>query len=83
MKNLYQVLKKPIITEKSMAQATRGKYTFEVEKRASKGEVKQAVEKLFNVTVLGVRTARVHEGFKKAVVTLKEGDKIELFEVGG
>jgi len=83
MKNLYQVLKKPIITEKSMAQAMQGKYTFEVEKRASKGEVKQAVEKLFNVTVLGVRTAHAHEGFKKAIVTLKEGDKIELFEVGG
>lgn len=83
MKNLYQVLKKPVITEKSMAQAMRGKYTFEVEKRCSKEEVGRAVEKVFKVTVLGVRTANAHDGGKKATVTLKEGDKIELFEVGG
>ncbi len=98
MKNLYQVIKKPVITEKSTNQVADGKYTFEVDKRAAKNEVEQAVEKLFGVTVLDVRTANtkgkeVRAGrrrtlgkkpdWKKAVVTLKEGDKIELFEVGG
>lgn len=83
MKDLYQVIKKPVITEKSMAQAMLGKYTFEVGKRCSKGEVKQAVEKIFGVTVLDVQTMSVPKGWKKAIVTLKEGDKIELFEVGG
>lgn len=98
MKNLYQVIRRPIITEKSMVQASRGKYTFEVDKRTSKGDIKPAVEKIFGVTVLDVKTANVkgkevragrrrapgkRSDWKKAVVTLKEGDKIELFEVGG
>ncbi len=98
MKNLYQVIKKPIITEKSTDQAAGGKYTFEVDQRAPKNEIGRAVEKLFGVTVLEVRTANVRgkttrtgrrrapgkgSDWKKAVVTLKEGDKIELFEVGG
>lgn len=78
--NLYQVVKKPIVTEKSTMQASQGKYVFEVDKRASKKDIKQAVEKLFSVTVLGVTTANVRGDWKKAVVTLKEGDKIELFE---
>jgi len=88
MKNLYQVIKRPVITEKSALQASQGKYTFEVDKRAAKGEVKRAVEKIFGVVVLNVQTANVKgkgkkSDWKKAVVTLKEGDKIELFEVGG
>lgn len=98
MKNLYQVIKRPIITEKSTAQATQGKYTFEVDKKASKGEIRRAVEELFNVKVLDVKTTNVRgkqvrvgrrrtlskgSDWKKAVVTLKEGDKIDLFEVGG
>ncbi len=98
MKNLYQVIKRPIITEKSTAQVAENKYTFEVDRRASKNEIGQAVEKLFGVTVLDVQTANVRgketrsgrrrtvskrSDWKKAVVTIKEGDKIELFEVGG
>ena len=98
MKNIYQIIKRPIITEKSTSQVAENKYTFEVDKRAAKNEVKQAVEKLFGVTVLDVRTANIKgkevragrrrtlgkkPDLKKAVVTLKEGDKIELFEVGG
>lgn len=98
MKNLYQVIKRPIITEKSTAQASQGKYTFKVDKRASKEEVKLAVEKLFGVKVLDVKTANIRgkevrvgrrrtaskkSDWKKAVATLKEGNKIELFEVGG
>ncbi len=86
MKDLYQVIKRPIITEKSAAlSAAEGKYTFEVDKRASKGDIKRAVEKLFEVAVLEVNTARVHGkrargDWKKAVVTIKKGDKIEIFE---
>ncbi len=98
MKNLYQVVKRPIITEKSTAQAAENKYTFEVDRRASKNEIAAAVEKLFGVTVLDIQAANVKgktkragrrrttskmSDWKKAVVTLKEGDKIELFEVGG
>lgn len=96
MKNLYQVIKRPIITEKSTAQASRGKYTWEVSERASKMEIGQAVEKLFGVTVLDVETANVRgkavragrrrtpakkSDWKKAVVTVKEGEKIELFDL--
>jgi large subunit ribosomal protein L23 len=95
MKNSYQVVKRPIITEKSTAQAAGNKYTFEVDKRASKNEIKQAVEKLFAVTVLGVQTINIkgktvrrgrrrtptkQSDWKKALVTVKEGEKIELFE---
>ena len=88
MKSLYQVIKEPVITEKSALQASKGKYTFKVEKRASKGEIRQAVEKIFGVTVLSAQVMNVKGkgkklDWKKAVVTLKEGDKIELFEVGG
>ncbi len=98
MKNLYQVIKRPVITEKSTARVAESKYTFEVDQRSSKNEISQAVEKLFRVTVLDVTTANVKgkaaragrrrtaskkSNWKKAVVTLKEGDKIELFEVGG
>lgn len=98
MKNLYQIIKRPVITEKSTAQVAEDKYAFEVDKRASKNEIGRAVEKLFGVTVSDVRTANVKgktartgrrrvsgksSDWKKAVVTLKEGDKIELFEVGG
>ena len=98
MKNLYQVIKRPIVTEKSTLQAVQNKYTFEVDERATKDEVKRAVERSFGVKVLDVKTANVkgkevragrRRGFskrpdwKKATVTLKEGDKIELFEVGG
>lgn len=84
--NLYQVIKQPIITEKSTAQASQGKYTFEVDKKASKGEIKRAVEELFGVKVLDVRTANirgkgVRGDWKKAVVTLKEGDKIDIFDL--
>ena len=88
MKSLHQVIKKPLITEKSTREASRGKYTFAVDKVATKGEIEQAVEKTFGVTVLDVQSANVRgkakkSDWKKAVVTVKEGEKIELFEVGG
>lgn len=98
MRNLYQTIKRPIITEKSAALVSENKYTFKVAREASKREIGPAIEKLFGVKVLDVRTANVRgkevragrrrtaarrSDWKKAVVTLKEGDKIELFEVGG
>lgn len=89
----YQVLKRPIITEKSLSQARNGQYTFEVDVRANKHEIKQAVEKAFSVRVVAVK-AMVVPGkerrsgrhlthtpiWKKAVVTLAEGGRIEAFE---
>jgi len=86
MKNLNQVVKRPVITEKSAAAVAQNKYTFEVDRRASKGEIERAVERLFKVTVLDVQSVNVKgkkSDRKKAFVTVKEGDKIELFEVGG
>lgn len=91
--NIYQVLLKPTITEKSTLLQESGRYTFEVALRANKGLVKEAVEKNFNVTVVDVnitmlRGKRKRYGpkikkmpdTKKAVVTLKPGDRINLIE---
>ena len=95
MKNVYSVLKRPLITEKS-TQMKEGLRTvaFQVDRSANKKEIKLAVEELFKVKVESVRTAIFHgkkkrmgryEGhrsdWKKAYVTLKEGEKmIEVFE---
>lgn len=91
--HLYEVLRKPLITEKNSALQAQGKYFFEVDKSANKTLVKQAVQKAFDVTVMSVniinvpgKTKRmgrniVHTpSWKKAVVTLKEGETIQLFE---
>lgn len=91
--NLYEVVRRPLVTEKYTGLQAQGKYAFEVAQRATKPQVKQAVEKAFNVKVtsvnlmtvagkqrrLGRRILPAHP-WKKAVVTLKPGDKIELFE---
>ena len=81
--NLYDVIKKPVITEKSMIALEAGKYTFEVNKKATKVQIAKAVEKLFEVKVLNVNTmivkgktkrVRYVEGktpdWKKAIVTI-------------
>ncbi len=91
--NIYQVLLKPTITEKSTLLQESGRYTFEVALDANKGLVKEAVEKNFNVTVTDVnitmlRGKRKRYGprlkkmpdTKKAVVTLRPGDRINLIE---
>ena len=91
--NIYQVLLKPTITEKSTLLQESGRYTFEVDLKANEGLVKEAVEKNFNVTVTDVnitmlRGKRKRYGprfkkmpdTKKAVVTLKRGDRINLIE---
>lgn len=94
MRDPHRVLVRPVITEKSTAdQAEHNKYTFHVLDDANKHEIKHAVERLFGVHVTGVRTARLrgkwrrqgtHIGkrpnWKKAVVTLAEGETIEVFE---
>ena len=94
MRSLNQVIVRPIVTEKSHSQLDElGAYTFVVAKDANKIEIAKAVEKQFNVKVTDVRTMRYagkakrmgrwlgrKPSWKKAVVTLAEGDAIELFE---
>ncbi len=90
---MMKILKKPVISEKSFAHAESNKYVFVVAREANKIEIKKAIEKLFKVTVIDVRTVvmkgklkRVgrkfgkRSDFKKAYVTVKEGDKIEEFK---
>ena len=87
-----QVIIRPVISEKSFALAEAGKYTFRIHDRAHKTEVRQAIEQLFNVGVVDVRTASVkskpkRRGYtsgrtrrwKKAVVQVREGDTIPIF----
>jgi large subunit ribosomal protein L23 len=89
----FEVLRRPLITEKYTALQAEGKYAFEVAKQATKTQVKEAVESAFNVKVTGMNLMTVAgkrrrlgrrilaaKPWKKAVVTLKPGDKIELFE---
>ncbi|GAC1655109.1 MAG: 50S ribosomal protein L23 [Gemmatimonadaceae bacterium] len=94
MPTLHATIVRPIVTEKSsVAYQERSEYTFEVHSEATKPEIRDAIEKLFGVTVTGVWTAnqrgksrrvgtsvgrRPH--WKKAIVTLKDGDTIDVFE---
>ncbi|OGO06671.1 MAG: 50S ribosomal protein L23 [Chloroflexi bacterium RBG_13_56_8b] len=92
--HLSEVLRRPLVTEKNTAiQAPQGKYAFEVAAGANKNQVKLAVEKAFKVNVAQVNVLTVPgrrrmmrgrtvttPSWKKAIVTLKPGDKIELFE---
>ncbi len=93
-RSFYDVLKRPLITEKgTLIREHANVVVFEVDRDATKAEVKIAVEKIFSVKVEGVRTAIVRgksarmgrfagrkRNWKKAFVTLKEGDQIEFFE---
>ena len=91
--HLYEVLRRPLITEKNTMLQAQGKYVFEVAEEANKHQIKQAVEKVFKVKVMAVNVMTVPgkmkrvgrrmvltPSHKKAIVTLKSGDKIELFE---
>jgi large subunit ribosomal protein L23 len=94
--NPYAVILRPLVTEKSTALAGANKYIFEVDSRANKPQIKEAVEKAFEVTVTGVnvivmkgkhrggrrngRRATQAPDWKKAIVTLSADDHIELFE---
>jgi large subunit ribosomal protein L23 len=94
MKDLTRVIVRPVVTEKTTDMGESDKYVFEVASDANKNEVKQAVEKFFGVKVVDVRTMNVHgkpkrlgrymgrrKDWKKAIVTLQSGDKIDLFDV--
>ena len=89
----YGIILRPLITEKAQNITGIGKYAFEVDKRANKLQVKEAVEATFDVKVTAVNTcmmkgkvrrygrnATKQPDWKKAIVTLRPGDKIELFE---
>ena len=94
MAHITDVLKKPVLTEKSlMLQQTENKYTFDVDLNANKIEIKQAVEKMFDVKVESVNVMNVTPNTKrmgkyvgktnkrkKAIVKLKEGSEIKLFD---
>jgi large subunit ribosomal protein L23 len=91
--DIYKIIKRPIITEKTTNLKKQNKYVFEVDINATKSQIKQAVEKLFNVDVVDVRTMIMkgklrrygrYEGYKpdwkKAIVTLKSGQIIKQIE---
>jgi large subunit ribosomal protein L23 len=88
-----QVIIAPVVSEKSYALIADGKYTFRVDVRARKPQIKRAVEEIFDVAVADVRTLKVRpkpkrrglqtgrtRAWKKAVVELAPGERIELFE---
>lgn len=93
--HVYDVLRRPLVTEKSNAQAAdNNQYTFEVDRRANKMQVKDAVETAFKVKVLEVNIVNIppkrgrygrltvtkRPAYKKAVVTLAPGNEIQIFE---
>jgi len=93
MKNARDIIIKPVVSERSVASMEQNKYTFKVDLKANKIDIKHAIEEIFKVKVVDVKTMIVkgkvkrmgrHEGkrpdWKKAIVTLKEGDKIEIIE---
>ena len=93
MKLAREIIIKPVVTEKSVDLMQENKYCFKVAMDANKIEIKNAIEEIFKVTVVNVNTVNVHgkmkrmgrtqgmtASWKKAVVTLREGDSIEVFE---
>lgn len=98
MKNLYELLKKPILTEKMLKlQESKRQYGFEVDSKAGKIEIKKAVQDKFDVTVENVNIINIkgkskslntrrgitrgkRADWKKAIVTLRQGDSIDFFE---
>jgi large subunit ribosomal protein L23 len=92
--NLFEVIRRPILTEKNTRlMEEENQYTFEVDQRANKIQIKDAVELAFGVEVLKVRTMNVpgkprrrgrsvgqSKPWKKAIVTLAPGDRIDIFE---
>lgn len=91
-----QILIAPVVSEKSYSLIEASKYSFKVHPRAHKTQIRQAVEELFDVKVLSVNVVKVQPkpkrrgisrgtkpGWKKAIVQLREGDRIEIFEGAG
>ena len=95
MSTLHRTIVRPVVTEKtSAAYQARGEYVFQVANDATKPAIRQAIERLFGVKVTGVwtmnqrgkprknmgKTSGLRPSWKKAIVTLKAGDKIDIFE---
>ncbi len=94
MKEGQRIIRKPLVTEKStQLKDSSNQYAFEVDRKANKIEIQSAVERLFKVKVVDVRTSNVlgkmkrlgrkygkRPDWKKAIITLKEGDRIDFFE---
>lgn len=95
---MKSIIISPLISEKSMGGADKGKFTFKVEKTADKGKIRRQVEDKFKVNVVSVRTmimkgksrrfgAKRNEtalsSWKKAIVQLKTGEKINMFDTSG
>jgi large subunit ribosomal protein L23 len=91
--NHHQVIVRPLVTEKNTNLMVLNKYSFEVDRKATKLQIKQAVESIFSVAVTSVHTLNVRgklrrrgrefgytRDWKKAIVTLADGDRIDLFE---
>ena len=92
LSNYRDIIKAPVITEKSTAIASNEKsYVFKVDAKANKSQIKDAIERIFSVEVESVNTVNVHpkkkrvgkysgmtNKYKKAIVTLKDGNKIDL-----
>ncbi len=91
--NDHQIIIRPLITEKNTNWMLLNKYSFEVDRFATKPQIKRAIENIFNVHVTNVHTMNVRgkkrrrgrefgytRDWKKAIVTLAEDDRIELFE---
>ena len=89
----FDILRRPVITEKSTVMQERGRYTFEVAPQATKLQIKRAVEEAFDVSVVKVNTMRargkrkrygprltIQRSWKKAIVSLAPGDSITIFE---
>jgi large subunit ribosomal protein L23 len=93
MMNAHQIILRPLITEKNTNLMVYNKYSFEVDRNANKTQIKRAIEEIFQVSVTKVHTMNMRgkmrrrgmrfgytADWKKAIVTLAEGDRIELFE---
>jgi large subunit ribosomal protein L23 len=91
--NAHQIILRPLITEKNTNLMVYNKYSFEVDRNANKTQIKRAIEEIFQVSVTKVHTMNMRgkmrrrgmrfgytADWKKAIVTLAEGDRIELFE---
>jgi len=93
MREPHQIVRRPVVTEKGTALKEQNKYLFEVDRRATKVQIRQAVESLFHVKVAAIHTVAMRgrekrlgrfvgrtSDWKKAIVTLREGHSIEFFE---
>jgi large subunit ribosomal protein L23 len=89
----FQVLIRPVVTEKSTLLQEQDKYVFQVDSRANKVMIREAVEKAYDVKVISVNTVKTHGKMKrygprwtkrpdtkKAIVSLKQGERIQIFE---